>query len=191
MAYHPFIAQGLAKAVTLGYFDMPVQLGLFEDFQLELSFELRLHDATRLHYDFRIRMLKTLFSLVFLDDISIDPLVPSRVKVMPDHNPSNWGMEARMPHPKPGGAPTMPVDMGRCLPILKTYKTYELEFLHQLAQGELIFRLDGTHMKGAWRLIHAGGDIWRCYKVADEFAGKGIIAPDHSIRTGKTLLQIR
>jgi len=170
---------------------MPVQQTLFPEVQPPLWFCLRLHDATRLHYDFRIWILNTLFSIVLLDPLSSDPDCLTKVKIMADHDPNARLSERVIPADKPGGGPTMPVDDGACVPNLETYSDYPLEALHQLSRGKFRFTLEGRHLQGGWQLSHRRKDIWTLQKLVDNFAGTDPIAPTQSIKTGRTIDQLR
>lgn len=46
-------------------------------------------------------------------------------------------------------------------------------------------------MKGAWQLTRIRGDLWSFRKLPDEHATGGIVAPNVSIISGRTLDQLR
>jgi hypothetical protein len=111
MKFEPFIASSLTSQRHGDvYFHQPLQLSLLPEYQPPKSFVLRLHEATRLHYDLRFEILQTLFSLVLLGAPSLDPSRPTRAKLMSDHNPRYLGSERCIPAGQPGAGPTMPVD---------------------------------------------------------------------------------
>ncbi|AIE85022.1 DNA polymerase ligase N-terminal domain-containing protein [Fimbriimonas ginsengisoli] len=192
MKFEPFIASALfSQPRGRIRFNVPVQLSLLPECQLPMSFALRLHHATTRHFDLRLRVLQTLFSLVLLGDPSLDPAKPVRAKLMGDHDPRYIDSERKIPEGQPGAGPTMPVDLGGFAPILRTYSTYELETLDQISRGDFQFTLTGRHLKGGWQLQRGQGDYWDFQKMDDEHASTSrVLVLDRSFKTGKTLEEI-
>jgi len=189
MKYVPFIAEALLNCSGGDLvFDQPVQRSLFPDYQALLLFALRLHQATRLHFDLRFKILSTLLSFVLLDDPSLDPDRPARLKLMYDHDPKGLTSERVIQAGMPGAGPTMPVDFGGFAPIIEEDPTYEMEFLRQVGQGDFRFMLHGLHLKGAWQIFHEEGLFWKFRKLEDEYAStRKVLRLDRSAKTGKSL----
>lgn len=193
MKHEPFIAETLlAPQGKYGIrFDKAVQLSLIPELQTPLRFALRLHHATHLHFDFRIQILRTLFSFAMREAPCLDPDKPVRATLMEDHDPTHLEMERRIPEGEPGAGPTMPVDLGTLIPLVQVEETYELEALAQIARGDFRFTLEGHHLKGAWQLRQRQGQYWGLHKLPDEHASPTrVLTLDRSIKTGRTLEEL-
>jgi bifunctional non-homologous end joining protein LigD len=193
MKFEPFIASQLfSQPLGPFRFDVPVQLSLVPESQSGMNFALRLHDATHLHFDFRLQVLRTLFSLVLFEAPSLDPARTIRAKLMGDHDPRYLDSERVIPEGRPGAGPTMPVDLGKAVPIVKTYSTYEQDLLDQIARGDVRFMMNGQHLRGAWQLFSRDRRSWNLRKLEDEHASTSrILRLDRSVKTGNTLDDLR
>lgn len=193
MKFQPFIAPKLLSQPPGSVcFGVPLQLSLIPESQAPLSFALRLHDASRLHFDFRLQILNSLFSLVLFGPPSLDPARRVRAKLMADHDPHYLESEHVIPEGLPGAGPTIPVDLGKAVPIIKTYSTYEQEMPHQIARGDLGFKMNGQHLKGGWQLSSRDGEFWSLRKLGDEHASTTrVLRLDRSVKTGNTLDDLR
>lgn len=193
MKHEPFIAEALLtpRGKDPIRFDKPIQLSLLPEDQSPLRFVLRLHQATRLHFDFRIRILRTLFSFALPEAPCLDPDRPVRANLMEDHDPTHLESERVIPEGEVGAGPTMPVDLGTVVPLLQTAETYELDALKQIAKGDFRFTLHGHHLQGAWQLRQRQGMYWGLYKLEDEHASTTrVLTLDRSIKTGRTLEEL-
>lgn len=193
VTFEPFIAPKLLRQHRGPFlFEVPVQLSLIPENQVGTNYGLRLHDASRLHFDFRIQVLRTLFCLVLLEAPSLNPQRSVGARLMMDHDPRYLESEHVIPVGSPGAGPTMPVDLGKCSPIIRTHLTYEQEMLDQIAQGDFRFMLNGRHLKGAWHLFSPAGEFWRLRKLDDEHASTTrILRLDRSVKTGNSLDDLR
>jgi len=188
-------------ALTLGPSDLflpnanlegrPVQLPLFPDLQRWNPWVIRLHHATTLHYDLRFEHRGALISFVLAEPPSLNPDRWVVTKRMADHDPKHMMSERRIPKGSVGAGPTMPVDTGLYAPIFRQYRIHEEEIAFQLAEGDLRMQLTGTYLQGAWRLWAKRGQ-WRFQKLPDEYASKTtLLTLDRSIRTGKSLSDLK
>lgn len=169
----------------------PIQFPLFVELQKWEPWAIRLHHATSLHYDLRFKHCGTLLSFVLYEVPSLDPAKSVLAKQMPDHDPRYLLSERKIPKGSPGAGPTMAVDTGGYAPVLRQYSTHDLEMICQLAGADVHLELTGTFLKGGWRLCRSGDD-WRFQKVADEHASNTrLLTLDKSIRTGKSLGDLR
>src|SRR6476619_5412344 len=100
------------------------------------------HDATRLHYDFRLEIDGVLKSWAVPKGPSLDPAVKHCAAHVEDHPVDDGGFEGHIPAGNYGAGSVMLWDRG----------TFELlgdqPALEQLARGDLKFRLDGEKLKG-------------------------------------------
>src|SRR5690242_18915602 len=136
------------------------------------SFIVQKHDATRLHYDFRLELDGVLKSWAVTRGPSIDP-ADRRLAVHVEDHPLAYGtFEGTIPAGQYGGGTVMVWDYGSWEPLEDPHKTY--------AKGKLKFLLHGKHLKGGWTLVRMHGraqeegrDNWLLIKERDAFARPG------------------
>ena len=148
------------------------------------------HDATRLHYDFRLEMEGTLKSWAIPKGPSLDP-APKRLAAMVEDHPLDYGsFEGNIPAGNYGAGSVMLWDRG----------TYELlgdkPAREQLARGDVKFRLHGEKLKGEFAIVQmkgrGKGNEWLLLKKKDAEARSGwdIEAHAYSVATGRTQEEI-
>jgi bifunctional non-homologous end joining protein LigD len=150
------------------------------------------HDASRLHYDFRLQLGGVLKSWAVPKGPSLDPKVKRLAMHVEDHPVEYGDFEGTIPEGEYGGGTVMLWDRGWWEPEGDAERDYRA--------GKLKFRLHGEKLKGLWMLVRAGGrsgngNQWLLFKKADEEAvaeGEGDILDDapKSVKTGRTLAQI-
>lgn len=154
------------------------------------SFVIQKHDATRLHYDFRLEMDGVLKSWAVTRGPS---LVPSekRLAVHVEDHPLDYGdFEGTIPKGEYGGGTVIVWDRGTWSPIGDARKAY--------AKGHLEFELDGEKLHGRWHLVRMHGrpgekrENWLLIKGDDEFAvpeGEDDLLDERpeSVKTGRTI----
>ena len=126
------------------------------------------HDATRLHYDFRLELDGTLKSWAVTKGPSLDP-ADKRLAVHVEDHPIEYGsFEGTIPEGQYGGGTVMLWDEGTWEPIGDRRTAY--------AKGRLTFVLHGKRLRGEWHLVRMGGrgndkrDNWLLIKSNDEYA---------------------
>lgn len=155
-------------------------------------FIVQKHDATRLHYDFRLEMDGVLKSWAVTRGPSLDP-EDKRLAVRTEDHPVSYAeFEGTIPESEYGGGTVMLWDKGTWAPIAaKSEKDLE--------EGHLHFVLDGQRMKGEWLLVRMKGrpgekrENWLLRKIADEAAGgSGDLVEREltSVKTGRTMAEI-
>ena len=161
-----------------------------------LRFVVQKHDASRLHYDFRLEIDGVLKSWAVPKGPSTDPQT-KRLAVMVEDHPMDYRLfEGVIPKGEYGGGTVIVWDEGTYEPIepLKTKKAQEKQLLEQLNKGSLKIRLHGQKLKGEYALVKTHGmgeNGWLLIKHKDEFAGKtDITKKDKSVLSGKTVEQI-
>lgn len=156
-------------------------------------FLVQKHDATRLHYDFRLELDGVLKSWAVTRGPSSDP-ADKRLAVRTEDHPLSYAtFEGIIPKGEYGGGTVMLWDEGTWEPVpgKDPRKT--------LAEGHLHFTLHGQRMKGAWLLIRlkprAGEkrENWLLRKIDDADAHVPDDLTGHyltSITTGRTMSDI-
>ncbi len=156
-------------------------------------FLVQKHEATRLHYDFRLELNGVLKSWAVTRGPSPDP-ADKRLAVRTEDHPLAYGdFEGTIPKGEYGGGTVMLWDEGtwESVPGKDPSKTIE--------EGHLHFFLRGARMKGEWLLVRLKPrpgekrENWLLRKVRDEAAGASGDLVDHeltSVRSGRTMIQI-
>jgi bifunctional non-homologous end joining protein LigD len=156
------------------------------------SFVVQKHDATRLHWDFRLEVDGVLKSWAVTKGPSIDP-GDKRLAVQTEDHPLSYGdFEGIIPQGEYGGGTVMLWDRGTWAPI-------EGKSAADLKDGHLHFTLDGERMKGEWLLVRMKRrpgekrDNWLLRKIDDAQAGEGDILVERaltSVLTGRSMAEI-
>ena len=159
------------------------------------SFVVQKHDASRLHWDFRLELGGVLKSWAVPKGPSLDP-DDKRLAMRTEDHPLDYGdFEGTIPAGEYGGGTVMLWDRGRWIPEPGKDPRKTIE------EGHLHFTLDGKRMKGEWvmfRLKSKPGEKaepWMLKKVTDEFANPdaGDALVDEcvtSVTTGRTMAEI-
>ena len=151
-------------------------------------FFIQRHNASHLHYDFRLEIDGTLKSWAVPKGPSLDPSVKHMAAMVEDHPIEYGDFEGNIPQGSYGGGSVMLWDRGRFEVI------GEEDGLEQLARGDLKFRLHGEKLSGTWALVHmkpkgkAKDNAWLIIKKKDEAADPSwdIEAHAYSVKTGRT-----
>ncbi len=148
------------------------------------------HDATRLHYDFRLEVNGTLKSWAVPKGPSLEPLAKHLAMHVEDHPLDYGGFEGNIPKGEYGGGSVMLWDRG----------SYELlgdaPALAQIERGDFKFRLHGEKLRGEFALVlmrgRGKGNEWLLIKKKDAEAQPGWNIEDHSrsVLTGRTQQEI-
>ena len=157
-----------------------------------LLFVVQKHDATRLHYDFRLEWDGVLKSWAVPKGPSLNPR-DRRLAVRTEDHPLEYGeFEGVIPEGEYGGGPVVVWDRGAWVPIEDPAKGFR--------KGRLAFRLEGVKLKGEWRLVRSGkndGDKeqWLLIKKTDRLAASPDDPPivesrPESVLTGRTVDEV-
>ena len=116
----------------------------------KLSYVVQKHDATRLHYDFRLELDGVLLSWAVTKGPSVSPS-DKRLAVRTEDHPLSYGaFEGTIPKGQYGGGTVMLWDEGTWEPKGDPHTG--------LKKGHLSFVLHGERLKGGWDLIRMRGD---------------------------------
>lgn len=134
-------------------------------------FVVQKHDATRLHYDFRLEWDGVLLSWAVTRGPSADPSA-KRLAVRTEDHPLDYGsFEGTIPKGEYGGGTVMLWDQGWWAP--------REDFDKGLKDGKLKFDLHGERMKGGWTLVRMRRkkcekrENWLLIKEHDSFEEEG------------------
>ena len=154
-------------------------------------FVVQMHDATRLHFDFRLEMEGVLKSWAVPKGPSLDPADKRLAMHVEDHPVSYFDFEGNIPEGNYGAGSVMVWDVGTWEPLSPVQKDgkyvpgTDAEAASMLAKGDLKFRLDGKRLKGDFALIKmkgrrpgSKGNEWLMIKKHDQFAEDGYDAVD-------------
>jgi bifunctional non-homologous end joining protein LigD len=159
------------------------------------SFVVQKHEASRLHWDFRLELDGVLKSWAVPKGPSIDP-AEKRLAMRTEDHPLDYGtFEGIIPAGEYGGGTVMLWDRGRWIPHPDKDPGKTIE------EGHLHFTLEGERMKGEWVLFRLNprkgerGEPWMLKKVTDEYAdpdnGNALVDEGTtSVTTGRTMAEI-
>ncbi|MGJ1243127.1 DNA ligase D [Sphingobacterium siyangense] len=163
----------------------------------ELRFVVQKHDASHLHYDFRLEMDGVLKSWAVPKGPSVDPGVKRLAMMVEDHPYDYRNFEGIIPKGQYGGGTVIVWDEGTYEPAEGDFKDVpkqEKELLHQLYSGKLKFKLNGKKLKGEFALVKAhgrGDNGWLLMKLDDKYASEeDITMKDKSVLSGKSIAQM-
>lgn len=159
----------------------------------KLVFVIQKHDASHLHYDFRLEMEGVLKSWAVPKGPSTDPKVKRLAMMVEDHPFDYRNFEGIIPKGEYGAGKVMVWDEGTYEPIeeIKGKKAQEKYLLQQLKEGSLKIKLQGQKLKGEFALVKTHGmgeNAWLLIKHKDQYAAvKDITEKDKSVVSGKTI----
>jgi len=168
-------------------------------------FVVQKHDATRLHYDFRLEMEGVLKSWAVPKGPSLDPADKRLAMHVEDHPVSYFDFEGNIPENNYGAGTVIVWDVGTWQPLspVPVNGQYvpgtEAEAAAMLAKGDLKFRLNGKRLKGDFALVKmrgrrpgSKGNEWLMIKKHDDHVVEGydIEEIDQSVLSGRNLAEV-
>lgn len=162
----------------------------------KLQFVIQKHDASRLHYDFRLEMEGVLKSWAVPKGPSTDPKTKRLAMMVEDHPFDYKDFEGIIPKGEYGGGTVIVWDEGTYEPIekIRGKKAQEKHLLAQLKSGSLKIILHGKKLKGEFALVKTHGmgeNGWLLIKHKDEYAASSdITKKDKSVLSEKTIAQM-
>ena len=154
------------------------------------SFCVQRHDATRLHYDFRLEIDGVLKSWAVPKGPTLDPAARHFAAHVEDHPIEYGSFEGNIPAGNYGAGSVMLWDRG-VFDLLGDATGQE-----QMARGDLKFRLHGEKLNGDFALVRmkgrGKGNEWLIIKKRDEFATPGwdVESQANSVLSGRTQEEI-
>lgn len=150
-------------------------------------FVIQKHDATRLHYDFRLEMDGVLKSWAVPKGLPWEKGQKHLAVEVEDHPLEYATFEGVIPKGQYGGGTVMVWDIGN-------YHVFGEEPLNALKKGRLHLVLDGEKAKGEWALVRTRMDAakaqWLLLKSGANAKPISKKLDDQSAKTGRTMAQI-
>ncbi|GGM88594.1 ATP-dependent DNA ligase [Dyadobacter beijingensis] len=169
----------------------------------QLIFVIQKHDASRLHYDFRLEVDGVLKSWAVPKGPSTDPSVKRLAMMVEDHPYDYKDFEGTIPEGNYGAGTVMVWDFGTYEPLeevdgklkeVKGKKAQEKLLQKELRAGSVKVRLNGKKVKGEYALVKTSGmaeNAWLLIKHRDKFASEDdITEKDRSAVSRRTLAGI-
>lgn len=115
-------------------------------------FVIQRHDATHLHYDFRLEHEGMLKSWAVPKGLSVEPGIKRLAVMVEDHPLDYIGFEGVIPEGEYGAGTVEVWDSG----------VYELE---SWEKNKIVFTLKGKKITGRYALINTGGKNWLIFRT--------------------------
>lgn len=151
------------------------------------KFVIQKHDASRLHYDFRLEMDGVLKSWAVPKGLPWGKGEKHLAVEVEDHPIEYAGFEGIIPAGQYGGGTVMVWDRGR-------YYIYGEKPLEAWREGKMHLVLDGKKAKGEWTLVRIRSseakNQWLLLKSGEDAKPLSKKADDQSVKTGRTMKQI-
>ncbi|MGW5243460.1 DNA polymerase ligase N-terminal domain-containing protein [Streptomyces sp. NPDC004129] len=166
----------------------------------EPRFVVQIHDASTLHFDFRLQVGDVLRSWSVPKGPSTDP-VDKRLAVPTEDHPLEYeDFEGVIPQGEYGGGTVIVWDHGTYRPTSHDRRGRPVPFAEALEHGHAMFRLRGAKLHGEYALTRFRGgrgkdedDAWLLVRTGHAGSG-GHGTPDprraRSVCSGRTLAQV-
>lgn len=173
-----------------------------------LAFVIQKHQATALHYDFRLEVKRVMPSWAIPKGPTLDPAFKRLAMKTEDHPTDYRHFEGIIPEGEYGGGTVMVWDEGTYFPEveaspgvrrqIKDKQEGEKIMEEAILKGEIKFYLKGKKIKGSFALIKIKGfsktkESWLLIKHRDKFVKVDYDAKDFnfSAKSGKSLEEIK
>ncbi len=150
------------------------------------QFVVQKHDASRLHYDFRLELGGALKSWAVPKGVPFKKGEKRLAVQVEDHPLEYAGFEGTIPKGQYGGGTVMVWDRG-------TYEPLGGHPQKDLAAGKLHFALHGGKLEGEWTLVrikHAGDSEWLLIKSGGDAPAVSRKKDDESALSGRSMARI-
>ncbi|MFF6916216.1 DNA polymerase ligase N-terminal domain-containing protein [Streptomyces sp. NPDC012466] len=163
-------------------------------------FVVQIHDASTMHFDFRLQVGDVLKSWSIPKGPSADPKDKRLAVPTEDHPLEYEEFEGVIPRGEYGGGTVIVWDHGTYEPLSHDREGRPVDFAKSLERGHATFRLSGSKLHGEYALTRFRGgrsgdgeEAWLLVKRAGD-TSRGGGAPDprraRSVTSGRTLAQV-
>ena len=166
----------------------------------EPRFVVQIHDASTLHFDFRLQVDDVLKSWSVPKGPSDDPHDKRLAMPTEDHPLEYEEFEGVIPKGEYGGGTVIVWDHGTYEPLSHDRKGRPMDFDESIERGHATFRLRGSKLHGEYALTRFRGgqdgdrEAWLLVKAGKGSRARGHGTPDpyraRSALTGRTLAQV-
>ncbi|MCI3273732.1 DNA polymerase ligase N-terminal domain-containing protein [Streptomyces cylindrosporus] len=165
----------------------------------EPRFVVQIHDASTLHFDFRLQVGDVLKSWSIPKGPSGDPHDKRLAVPTEDHPLEYEEFEGVIPEGEYGGGAVIVWDHGTYEPLSHDRKGRPVGFEESLERGHARFRLKGSKLRGEYALTRFRGgedgdreEAWLLVKAGGGAHGHGTPDPRRarSVTSGRTLAQV-
>ena len=155
------------------------------------SFVIQKHDASRLHYDFRLELDGVLLSWAVPKGPSLNPADKRLAIHVEDHPLAYADFEGIIPPQQYGAGTVLVWDRGTWVPLDDARSAYR--------RGSLKFELHGEKLHGRWALVrtrnarYAADKAWLLIKENDRYArrnGTIVATKPRSVISGRNLAEV-
>jgi DNA ligase D-like protein (predicted 3'-phosphoesterase) len=162
-------------------------------------FVIQKHDASTMHYDFRLEVDGTLKSWAVPKGPSTDPSQKRLAVPTEDHPLEYADFEGNIPEEEYGGGTVLVWDRGSYRNLKEPQEGEDAPpaVSHQLKEGHATVWLEGEKISGGYALIRTGGGEkarWLLIKMKDARADARrdpVSTEPKSVKTGRSLEEIR
>jgi bifunctional non-homologous end joining protein LigD len=159
-----------------------------------LHFVVQKHDASHLHYDFRLELQGVLKSWAVPKGPSLNPHEKRLAVMVEDHPIEYKDFEGIIPKGHYGAGKVMIWDKGTYEPADSSIKDTEKLLKAELDKGHLSIILHGKKLRGEFSLVKFKGDKnneWLLIKKDDKFAStQDVLKKNKSIISGRSIDKI-
>ncbi|HYF66921.1 MAG TPA: DNA ligase D [Ohtaekwangia sp.] len=162
----------------------------------KLQFVIQKHDASRLHYDFRLELKGVLKSWAVPKGPSLNPADKRLAMLVEDHPFDYKNFEGIIPEGNYGAGTVIIWDEGTYEPIETegTKSEQEKQLMKDFEKGSIKIRMFGQKVKGEFALVRLKGkkdNSWLLIKHRDDYATEKDIRDEAaSVVSGKTIEEI-
>lgn len=150
----------------------------------QYRFVVQKHDATRLHYDFRLELGGTLKSWAVPKGIPFQKGEKRLAVEVEDHPVAYIHFEGAIPKGEYGGGTVLVWDFG-------TFEPIGAAPLKQLSQGKLHFILNGEKLQGEWYLVRLRDEKqWLLIRGGEDMPPVSKKLDDTSALSGKSMKEL-
>jgi len=158
------------------------------------SFVIQKHDASRLHFDFRLEVQGTLKSWAVPKGPSLSPK-EKRLAVMTEDHPLEYKkFEGVIPSGEYGAGVVMLWDKGKYKNIKKNKRGKIIPISKCIQAGQIEIWLEGERLKGGYALVNFRENNWLLIKMKDEMASmkkNPVKSFNKSVKSGLTMREIK
>ncbi|HEX7902704.1 MAG TPA: DNA ligase D [Chitinophagaceae bacterium] len=163
----------------------------------QFRFVVQRHQASHLHYDFRLELGGVLKSWAVPKGPSLNPSQKRLAVMVEDHPVDYITFKSKIPEGNYGAGTVEIWDHGTFIPVNEKEKEVsERQALQAIKKGEIKFQLKGKKLKGGFVLVRLKNDEknWLLIKHKDEYAVNTIYDAEENTGSGveqKTVASIR